>query len=33
LGNPFGVPSLVAGLAANQIAFWAVAVGQLRKAN
>ena len=25
LGNPYGVPSLVAGLAANQLAFWAVA--------
>jgi Na+/proline symporter len=25
LGNPYGVPSLVAGLAANQTAFWAVA--------
>ena len=31
LGNPYGVPSLVAGLAANQIVFWAVAVNQLRK--
>ena len=25
LGNPYGVPSLVAGLVANQLAFWAVA--------
>ncbi len=31
LGSPYGVPSLVAGLAANQIVFWAVAVHQLRK--
>ena len=27
LGNPYGVPSLVAGLVANQIAFWTVAYG------
>jgi SSS family solute:Na+ symporter len=33
LGNPYGVPSLVAGLVANQIAFWAVALSQRRKVN
>ena len=27
LGNPYGVPSLVAGLVANQLAFWTVAYG------
>jgi SSS family solute:Na+ symporter len=31
LGNPYGVPSLVAGLIANQIAFWAVALNRLGK--
>ena len=31
LGNPYGVPSLVAGLAANQVAFWAVALNRLSK--
>jgi SSS family solute:Na+ symporter len=30
-GNPYGVPSLVAGLVSNQIVFWAVALSQLRK--
>lgn len=32
LANPYGVPSLVAGLAANQIAFWTVALVRPREA-
>jgi SSS family solute:Na+ symporter len=33
LGNPYGIPSLVAGLAANQIAFWTVALFRPLEAN
>ena len=33
LVNPYGIPSLVAGLAANQVAFWTVALTQSRKVN
>ncbi|MEZ5366066.1 MAG: hypothetical protein R2748_27965 [Bryobacterales bacterium] len=32
LGNPYTVPSLVAGLVANQLAFWGVALTQRRTA-